>query len=65
MTHARIVALPVEQIELRRICEKIFAEPSLMLRTSLNTMTSAADPLFGAEPELHLVLEHPNDRSFA
>ena len=42
----------------------VFVEPSLvLLRTSRNDqdVARAADPLFGAEVELHLTLEHPND----
>ena len=42
----------------------VFVEPSLvLLRTSRNDhdVARAADPLFGAEAELHLALEHPND----
>src|SRR5215471_20085447 len=36
-------------------------EPSLVLRTSRNDddVALAADPLFAAEAELHLALEHP------
>src|SRR5215471_4326163 len=38
-------------------------EPSLVLRTSRNDddVTLAADPLFAAEAELYLALEHPYD----
>jgi hypothetical protein len=41
----------------------VFAEPSLVFRTSRNDLdvARAADPLFAAEAELHLALEHPND----
>jgi len=42
----------------------VFVEPSLvLLRTSRNDhdVARAADPLFGAEAELYLALEHPND----
>ena len=42
----------------------VFVEPSLvLLRTFRNDqdVARAADPLFGAEAELHLALEHPND----
>jgi murein endopeptidase len=42
----------------------VFVEPSLvLLRTSRNDhdVARAAGPLFGAEAELHLALEHPND----
>ena len=40
----------------------IFAEPSLVLGTSRNDhdVALAADPLFAAEAELHLALEHPH-----
>src|SRR5262245_10762198 len=42
----------------------VFAEPCLVLGTSRNDhdVAGAADPLFAAEPELHLALEHPHDR---
>jgi hypothetical protein len=43
---------------------RVFVEPSLvLLRTSRidHDVARAADPLFGAEAELHLALEHPND----
>ena len=43
----------------------VSVEPSLvLLRTSRidHDVARAADPLFGAEAELHLALEHPNDR---
>ena len=35
----------------------------MLLRTSRigDDVAGAADPLFGAETELHLALEHPND----
>lgn len=35
----------------------------MLLRTSRidHVFARAADPLFGAEAELHLALEHPND----
>jgi hypothetical protein len=35
----------------------------VLLRTSRidHDVARAADPLFGAEAELHLALEHPND----
>jgi hypothetical protein len=41
----------------------VFVEPCLVLRTSRNDddVARAADPLFAAEAELHLALEHPND----
>ena len=41
----------------------VFAEPSLALRASRNDheVALAADPLFDAQAELHLALEHPND----
>src|SRR5262245_64471422 len=41
----------------------IFAKPSFVLCTSRNNhhVALAADPLFVAEPELHLALEHPHD----
>ena len=42
----------------------VFVEPSLvLLRTSRidHDVARAADPLFGAEAELHLALEHPNE----
>jgi hypothetical protein len=41
----------------------IFAKPGLMLCTSRNDhhVAPAADPLFAAEAELHLSLEHPDD----
>jgi len=41
----------------------VFAEPCLVFRTSRNDhdIARAADPLFGAEAELHLALEHPRD----
>jgi hypothetical protein len=42
----------------------VFVEPSLvLLRTSGidHDVAGAADPLFGAEAELHLALEHPKD----
>src|SRR5262249_24261703 len=41
----------------------IFAKPSLVLRASRNDhdVALAADPLFAAEAELHLALEHPHD----
>lgn len=42
----------------------VFVEPSLVLvRTSRidHDVARAADPLFGAEAELHLALEHPHD----
>src|SRR5215813_7170965 len=41
----------------------VFAEPCLVLRTSRNDhdVALAADPLFAAEAELHLALEHPHD----
>jgi YspA, cpYpsA-related SLOG family len=42
----------------------VFVEPSLvLLRTARNDhdVARAADLLFGAEAELHLALEHPND----
>jgi hypothetical protein len=41
----------------------VFAEPSLVLRTSRNNhhVALAADPLFAAEAKLHLALEHPHD----
>jgi hypothetical protein len=41
----------------------VFAKPSLVLRTSRNDhdVAGAADPLFAAEAELHLSLEHPHD----
>src|SRR5262245_963308 len=41
----------------------VFAEPYLVLCTSRNddNVTLAADPLFTAEAELHLALEHPHD----
>jgi hypothetical protein len=38
----------------------VFVEPSLvLLRTS--RIDHDVDPLFGAEAERHLALEHPND----
>lgn len=46
----------------------VFVEPSLVLvRTSRidHDVARAADPLFGAEAELHLALEHPTICSFA
>src|SRR5262245_24934319 len=41
----------------------VFAEPSLVFCTSWNDhdVAGAADPLFAAEAELHLALEHPHD----
>src|SRR5262245_16272150 len=41
----------------------VLAEPCLVLRTSWDDhdITWAADPLFGAEAELHLSLEHPHN----
>jgi hypothetical protein len=42
----------------------VFVEPSLvLLRTSRidHDIARAADPLFGAEAELHLALDHPNE----
>jgi hypothetical protein len=42
---------------------RVFAEPSLVLRISWNNydVARSADPLFAAEAELHLTLEHPHD----
>src|SRR5262249_1535814 len=41
----------------------VFAEPCLVLRTSRNDhdVAGAADPLFAAQMELPLALEHPRD----
>src|SRR5262249_5609598 len=41
----------------------VFAEPCLVLGASRNDhdVAGAADPLFAAEAELHLALEHPHD----
>src|SRR5262249_45783840 len=41
----------------------VFAEPSLVLRTSWNDhdVARAADSLFAAEAKLHLAFEHPHD----
>jgi hypothetical protein len=42
---------------------RFFAKPGLMLYTPRNDhdVALAADPLFAAEAELHLSLEHPDD----
>jgi hypothetical protein len=41
----------------------VFAEPSFVLYTSRNDhdVARGADPLFAAEAEFHLALEHPSD----
>jgi len=39
----------------------VFAEPTLRTSRNDRDVARAADPLFGAEAELHLALEHPND----
>src|SRR6266511_783323 len=65
---AHIGGFAAEQEVLARRREEIahlavFAEPSLVLRTSRNDhdVTWAADPLFAAEAEFHFALEHPHD----
>ena len=41
---------------------RVFAEPSLVLRTSwYDDIARPADPLFAAQAELHLTLEHPHN----
>src|SRR5262245_64896588 len=65
---AHVGGFAAHQEVLARRCEEIdhlsvFAKPCLVLRTSRNDhdVALAADPLFGAEAELHLALEHPRD----
>src|SRR5262249_33801125 len=68
LTFVHVGGFATEQEVLARRCEEIdhlgiFAEPYLVLGTSRNdhNVAGAADPLFAAEPKLHLALEHPHD----